>query len=161
MFFYLLVQFAHLRHLNGQFFMLTHHIIFLITTVLLLHEQLILLMEADIVTSIILKHISSFTIHSRIILFSTNLVLLRIFRPIFCCIIIKWYNYKRAAFYPSHQKESKRIKTRSERYTWEITGENESKKKWSAKFMADYCTGCDCIQRISGTSYSYARFAPP
>ena len=80
MVFDLLVQFAHLRHLDRQLLVLTHHVIFL--TCILLHVQLVL-MEADIIALFVFA-ILSHVISSGLAL----LVSLRIFCLIVSCIVI-------------------------------------------------------------------------
>ena len=86
MVFDLLVQFAHLRHLDRQLLVLTHHVVFL--TCILLHEQLVL-MEADIIALFVLKPVTAFAILSHIICLSLAfLVLLKIFCLIVSCIVI-------------------------------------------------------------------------
>ena len=86
MVFDLLVQFAHLRHLDRQLLVLAHHVIFL--TCILLHVQLVL-MEADIIALFVLKPITDFAILSHVIFLGLALlVLLRIFCLIVSCIVI-------------------------------------------------------------------------
>ena len=81
MVFDLLVQFAHLRHLDRQLLVLTHHVIVL--TCILLHVQLVL-MEADIIALLFVFAILSHVISLGLAL----LISLRIFCLIVSCIVI-------------------------------------------------------------------------
>ena len=81
MVFDLLVQFAHLRHLDRQLHVLTHHVIFL--TCILLHVELVL-MEADIIALLFVFAILSHVISLGLAL----LISLKIFCLIVSCIVI-------------------------------------------------------------------------